>query len=260
MYYGARYYSAEIGRFVQPDSMLPDIYDPQQLNRYAYVRNNPLKYVDPSGNFSLDFSYLRIFAFTNSGFYSTDQVSFARLALLESADRYLANISNPYKVLTGAGDAAQYGDLGENLSTAYMLSSPVGLSKYRTPIIGLAENLGGFARISYIYKRDTGVWKIRGEMDKQLNYLLGSNIPTARWQHFSSSINQVYKGVISGETEYNFLIAGSDTVIQVNYDEGNEEFTKEDFIKAVSILLLSDDHKYISKKEAEKYKNKHSKS
>ena len=30
--------------------MLPDIYDPQQLNRYAYVRNNPLKYVDPSGN------------------------------------------------------------------------------------------------------------------------------------------------------------------------------------------------------------------
>ena len=49
MYYGARYYAAEIGRFVQPDSMLPDIYDPQQLNRYAYVRNNPLKYVDPSG-------------------------------------------------------------------------------------------------------------------------------------------------------------------------------------------------------------------
>ena len=48
--HGARYYAAEIGRFVQPDSMLPDIYDPQQLNRYAYVRNNPLKYVDPSGN------------------------------------------------------------------------------------------------------------------------------------------------------------------------------------------------------------------
>jgi hypothetical protein len=30
--------------------MLPDIYDPQQLNRYAYVRNNPLKYVDPTGH------------------------------------------------------------------------------------------------------------------------------------------------------------------------------------------------------------------
>jgi RHS repeat-associated protein len=50
MYYGARYYSAEIGRFVQPDSMLPDIYDPQEINRYGYVKNNPLKYTDPTGN------------------------------------------------------------------------------------------------------------------------------------------------------------------------------------------------------------------
>ena len=50
MNYGARYYAAEIGRFVQPDSMLPDIYDVQQLNRYVYVKNNPLKYTDPSGN------------------------------------------------------------------------------------------------------------------------------------------------------------------------------------------------------------------
>lgn len=49
-YYGARYYNSHIRRFTQPDSNLPDPYDPQQLNRYTYVRNNPLKYVDPSGN------------------------------------------------------------------------------------------------------------------------------------------------------------------------------------------------------------------
>ena len=50
-YYGARYYDSHIRRFTQPDTMLPDPYDPQQLNRYAYARNNPLKYTDPSGNF-----------------------------------------------------------------------------------------------------------------------------------------------------------------------------------------------------------------
>ena len=49
-YYGARFYDPALARFVQPDSMLPEPYDPQQLNRYALVANNPIKYVDPSGH------------------------------------------------------------------------------------------------------------------------------------------------------------------------------------------------------------------
>lgn len=48
--YDARLYDPVIGMFVTADSMLPNIYDPQQLNRYAYCRNNPLKYTDPSGH------------------------------------------------------------------------------------------------------------------------------------------------------------------------------------------------------------------
>ena len=51
MYYGARYYSPEYRVFVQPDTMLPDPYNPQALNRYSYCLNNPVKYTDPSGNF-----------------------------------------------------------------------------------------------------------------------------------------------------------------------------------------------------------------
>ncbi|WP_292464480.1 toxin TcdB middle/N-terminal domain-containing protein [Methanolobus sp.] len=50
MYYGARYYSPEYRIFVQPDSMIPDPYNPQYLNRYAYVLNNPVMYTDPSGH------------------------------------------------------------------------------------------------------------------------------------------------------------------------------------------------------------------
>ncbi|WP_406656532.1 FG-GAP-like repeat-containing protein [Methanolobus sp. ZRKC2] len=50
MYYGARYYSPEYRVFVQPDTMLPDPYNPQYLNRYAYTLNNPVKYTDPSGH------------------------------------------------------------------------------------------------------------------------------------------------------------------------------------------------------------------
>ncbi len=51
MYYGARYYDAAIGRFAQPDSMIPNPYNPQSLNRYSYTLNNPLKYTDPTGHF-----------------------------------------------------------------------------------------------------------------------------------------------------------------------------------------------------------------
>jgi len=49
-YYGARYYDPELGRFIQPDSIVPSAGDPQTLNRYSYCGNNPLKYVDPSGH------------------------------------------------------------------------------------------------------------------------------------------------------------------------------------------------------------------
>jgi RHS repeat-associated protein len=47
--YGARMYDPELGRFLQPDPVIPDLYNPQDYNAYAYVRNNPLANTDPSG-------------------------------------------------------------------------------------------------------------------------------------------------------------------------------------------------------------------
>ena len=52
-YYNARYYDPEIGRFVSADSLVLDQANPQDFNRYAYVRNNPAKYTDPSGHFCI---------------------------------------------------------------------------------------------------------------------------------------------------------------------------------------------------------------
>ena len=48
--YHARYYDPLIGRLVSADTIVPSPGDPQSLNRYAYVQNNPLKYTDPSGH------------------------------------------------------------------------------------------------------------------------------------------------------------------------------------------------------------------
>jgi len=50
-YYGARYYDPTIGRFISADTIVPDFKNPQALNRYSYVLNNPLKFTDPTGHF-----------------------------------------------------------------------------------------------------------------------------------------------------------------------------------------------------------------
>jgi RHS repeat-associated protein len=50
-YCGARYYDASQGRFLTPDTIVQSPGDPQSLNRYAYARNNPLAFVDPSGHY-----------------------------------------------------------------------------------------------------------------------------------------------------------------------------------------------------------------
>ncbi len=62
-YFKARYYNADVGRFLSPDphTLNPrslELNDPQTLNPYVYCTNNPNKYVDPNGKF-------RVYAFAN---------------------------------------------------------------------------------------------------------------------------------------------------------------------------------------------------
>jgi RHS repeat-associated protein len=49
-YFGARYYSYRMGRFMSPDSLGGHRGNPQSLNKYAYVMNNPLRFTDPTGH------------------------------------------------------------------------------------------------------------------------------------------------------------------------------------------------------------------
>lgn len=89
-YFGAGYYASSMGRFLSPDwsaRVVPVPYakldNPQSLNRYAYVGNNPLSRFDPDGHWVC------------SG--STDQcVQFqTRLTLAQSAQKQLAGSDEP---------------------------------------------------------------------------------------------------------------------------------------------------------------------
>ena len=42
--------SPYINRFVQPDTLIPDLSNPQSWNRYSYVTNRPVNFSDPTGH------------------------------------------------------------------------------------------------------------------------------------------------------------------------------------------------------------------
>ncbi|MBI3159160.1 MAG: hypothetical protein HYZ26_06145 [Chloroflexi bacterium] len=44
-------YVSSIGRFAQPDSLIPGFANPQNLNRYTYVLNSPMNFTDSTGHF-----------------------------------------------------------------------------------------------------------------------------------------------------------------------------------------------------------------
>ena len=54
IYLRARYYNPGTGRFISRDSFAGRRSDPLSLNLYTYCRNNPLRYVDPSGHDAVD--------------------------------------------------------------------------------------------------------------------------------------------------------------------------------------------------------------
>ncbi|HLG18300.1 MAG TPA: RHS repeat-associated core domain-containing protein, partial [Bdellovibrionota bacterium] len=64
--YGARPYNAKMFKFTTPDSLIPAPKNPQSLNRYAYVQNNPLKYTDPSGHSPEEERYYGTILFFNA--------------------------------------------------------------------------------------------------------------------------------------------------------------------------------------------------
>ena len=49
-YYEARFYDDNIGRFITQDAYAGDRNDPMTMNLYAYTRDNPERYTDPTGH------------------------------------------------------------------------------------------------------------------------------------------------------------------------------------------------------------------
>lgn len=76
-----RTYNSSLGRWMTPDPMGGDVTNPQSLNRYAYVLNNPTTFTDPLGLHTCGRNGLKVpngsdpvsWCKTHMGFYGGDQ-------------------------------------------------------------------------------------------------------------------------------------------------------------------------------------------
>jgi len=53
-FYNSRWYDPYLNHWTQPDTIVPDPYNPLDWNRYSYVRYNPIKNTDPTGHMVAD--------------------------------------------------------------------------------------------------------------------------------------------------------------------------------------------------------------
>ncbi len=112
-----RYYSSSLGRFMKPDQPLLwwDQNDPQTLNLYSYVRNNPLSGIDPDGH---DCVYLND---AGNGVESIDHNSSAGECTGENnggywVPGYVANSSWVTSIDSENGAIGAYGQQGGSFS------------------------------------------------------------------------------------------------------------------------------------------------
>src|SRR3990167_6514386 len=100
--YGARQYNPQFERFLQCDKVKQNVYDPQLLNCYSYVRNNPYKYTDPTGNYISPLDVLDYASLTQSIYMFKNDPN-TKNAIFLGID--LASAATPF--IGGAGFAAK---------------------------------------------------------------------------------------------------------------------------------------------------------
>jgi RHS repeat-associated protein len=108
-----RLYDAKLHRFLQPDNYIQDPFNTQNYNRYGYVLNNPLKYIDPSGEQS-DYPNNGYFPNENNGLSNTGQV--ATGGLLSSIKTFFDNPENGEWLRRNAGEIGRF--VGRNADSA----------------------------------------------------------------------------------------------------------------------------------------------
>ncbi len=133
-YYGARWYDANLSRWTQPDSDVPESQGVQAWDRYAYVNNNPIKYTDPSGHSACDDSK-----------YAEDLCSEKRPPTSEEILKSRGQKSNPWDNLPSSYRVILESDgwNAENYTAEFVSGNAVDVGgTYQDPVVWLVALIG----------------------------------------------------------------------------------------------------------------------
>lgn len=216
--YNARLYDPATGMFTTADTIVPNFADPQSLNRYAYVRNNPLLYVDPSGHSWLsDWTGIHISIKIGGDSHfriDTDQLaSFAASA----ASFYVAgnfgggllNHAIAGSVSGGVSSAIQGGDVGMGMLTGGFSG---GFAEFAGPYLpnnGFAEGLASRSLIGGItggttaemYGGNFGDGFQQGAKTAAYGYIFNHEFHKT-WEAAKKYLDKPYKYGASGPNEF----------------------------------------------------------
>jgi RHS repeat-associated protein len=138
--YGARWFDASLGRFVQADTIVPNPGDPQAWDRYAAMANNPIRFIDPTGHRECESST------------SDQQCGFMRPHSVAVAQRLL----KPYRV-TLVGDWIA-DDAYSAYEGVYQISQRASNITGQDPISSFKSIYHGMEFVQVDYKCLEGCW------------------------------------------------------------------------------------------------------
>ena len=130
-----RIYDPKLGRFLQADPFVQSPKNSQSLNRYTYVLNNPLSYIDPSGYFSFK-KWARVIAAITITVYTAGALSGAAWA------GALGTFAGGLQGLNAYAFAAGGGFLAGGVSTGTLKGAFIGAFT-AVASLGIANHLSG---------------------------------------------------------------------------------------------------------------------
>lgn len=129
IYLRARYYNPSNGRFNSRDTFAGRSGDPLSLNLYTYCKNNPVKFIDPSGHDTVEAA---AFAAKNPRPTKVNSPGDAKI-LKQWDDKYNRLLNSPPSV-NSASDAAMYTSLRKEVTVLPKINSQSDVKAYATEI------------------------------------------------------------------------------------------------------------------------------